>query len=135
MRERNVTAALFRVYDTVMLTDLFGMEVYNSEGCVLIQEHVHREGEHRLREAYGRVVVPYKDFDSSDMAFFSDPTITKGFEEIHRRLFRQPSAVVYSEGPQGKFFLFGRICPSPAVPSSAMFPGMLLPAVYPIFIL
>ena len=111
MRERNVTAALFRVYDTVMLTDLFGMEVYNSEGRVLIQEHVHREGEHRLREAYGRVVVPYKDFDSSDMAFFSDPTITKGFEEIHRRLFRQPSAVVYSEGPQGKFFLFGADLP------------------------
>ena len=111
MRERNVTAALFRVYDTVMLTDLFGMGVYNSEGRVLIQEHVHREGEHQSKEAYGRVVVPYKDFDISDMAFFSDSTISKGFEEVHRKLFRQPSAVVYSEGPQGKFFLFGADLP------------------------
>ena len=111
MRGHNVTAALFRVYDTVMLTDLFGMGVYNSEGRVLIQEHVHREGEHQSKEAYGRVVVPYKDFDISDMAFFSDSTISKGFEEVHRKLFRQPSAVVYSEGPQGKFFLFGADLP------------------------
>ena len=111
MRGQNVTAALFRVYDTVMLTDLFGMEVYNSEGRVLIQEHVHQEGEGQPKEAYGKVVVPYKDYDISDVAFFNDPTITKGFEEVHRKLFRQASAVVYSEGPKGKFFLFGADLP------------------------
>ena len=111
MRGQNVTAALFRVYDTIMLTDLFGMEVYNSEGRVLIQEHVHQEGEEQSKETYGRVVVPYKDYDVSDEAFFNDPTILKGFEEIHRKLYRQASAVVYSEGPQGKFFLFGADLP------------------------
>ena len=111
MRGQNVTAALFRVYDSTMLTDLFGMEIYHNEGRVLIQEHVHKEGEQQSKEAYGRVVVPYKDYDTSDVAFFNDPTISKGFEEIHRKLFRQASAVVYSEGPQGKFFLFGADLP------------------------
>ena len=111
MRGQNVTAALFRVYDTIMLPDLFGMEIYHNEGRVLIQEHVHQEGVERSKEAYGRVVVPYKDYNISDLAFFNDPTITKGFEEIHRKLFRNPSAVVYSEGPQGKFFLFGADLP------------------------
>jgi len=110
MQGRNVKAALFRVYDFTMLTDLFGMEIYHNEGRVLIQEHVHREGEH-LKETYGRVMVPYKDYNISDIAFFNDPTITKGFEEIHRKLYKQPSAVVYSEGPQGKFFLFGADLP------------------------
>ena len=33
MRGRNVTAALFRVYDSSMLTDLFGMETYHNEGA------------------------------------------------------------------------------------------------------
>ena len=74
MRGRNVTAALFRVYDSSMLTDLFGMETYHSEGRVLIQEHVHREGE-------------------------------------RSKLYRQRSAVIYSEGSQGKFFLFGADLP------------------------
>jgi signal transduction histidine kinase/CheY-like chemotaxis protein/HPt (histidine-containing phosphotransfer) domain-containing protein len=111
MRGQNVTAALFRVYDSTMLTDLFGMEIYHNEGRVLIQEHVHKEGEQQSKEAYGRVVVPYKDYDTTDVAFFNDPKILKGFEEIHRKLYRQPSAVVYSEGPQGKFFLFGADLP------------------------
>ena len=111
MRGSTVTAALFRVYDSIMLTDLFGMEIYQREGRVLIQVHVHQEGEERSKEAYGNVVVPYRDFDVSDMAFFSDPAITKGFEEVHRQLYRQRSAVVYSEGPRGKFFLFGADLP------------------------
>ena len=111
MRGSTVTAALFRVYDSIMLTDLFGMETYQREGRVLIQVHVHQEGEERSKDAFGNVVVPYRDFDVSDMAFFSDPAITKGFEEVHRQLYRQRSAVVYSEGPQGKFFLFGADLP------------------------
>jgi signal transduction histidine kinase len=35
----------------------------------------------------------------------------EGFQEIHRRLYRQRSAVIYSEGSQGKFFLFGADLP------------------------
>lgn len=110
MRGRNVTAALFRVYDSSMLTDLFGMETYHSEGRVLIQEHVHREGE-RSKETYGTIIVPYRDYSTSDMDFFQNPTIMEGFQEIHRRLYRQRSAVIYSEGSQGKFFLFGADLP------------------------
>lgn len=110
MRGRNVTAALFRVYDSTILTDLFGMDTYHSESRVLIQEHVHRDGE-RSKDAYGTIIVPYSDYSISDMAFFRDPTITKGFQEIHRRLYKQRSAVIYSEGSRGKYFLFGADMP------------------------
>ena len=95
----NVRYVLYRLYSEDVLYDYFGLEEYDADSRILI------------RERNGTVIVPYKGFSEEDKAFFQDRTVQMDFERIREKLRSSRSAAVYSEGPRGRFFLFGADLP------------------------
>ena len=99
MNGGNVRAVLYRLYDEDLLSELFGLAEYHSEGRLLIQER------------HGQIIVPYRNYGRADRAFFRDKSIRRGFRDIRQKLEKNRSAAVYCEGAQGQFFLFGTDLP------------------------
>lgn len=95
----NVRYVLYRLYSEEMLYEYFGLEEYDADSRILI------------RERGGSVIVPYRDFGKQDEAFFEDKNVYEGFKRIREKLNTSRSAAVYSEGKQGRFFLFGADLP------------------------
>ena len=95
----NVRYVLYRMYDDKELTDVFGLQDYDADSHILIWE----KG--------GQLVVPYANYGEKDREFFADSTVNEGFERVREKLSRHRAAAVYSEGPQGRFFLFGADLP------------------------
>lgn len=95
----NVRYVLYRLYNEEVLYDYFGLEEYDADSKILI------------RERNGTVIVPYRGFGEKDKEFFRDPTIQADFNLIREKLKTNRSAAVYSDGPQGRYFLFGADLP------------------------
>ena len=96
---QNVHNIIYRLYPDRILTQLFGLSEYNSDGRLLIQER------------NGQIIVPYINYGDSDRDFFSDPTILEGFEKVRGKLATNRSAAIYYEGTRGRYFLFGADLP------------------------
>ena len=94
-----IHAIVYRLYPENMLTDLFGLTEYNSDSKLLIQERD------------GIIIVPYKNYDDNDKAFFQDETVAEGFKAVRERLTNHRAAAVYYEGTRGRYFLFGADLP------------------------
>lgn len=99
LRGDNVRYVMYRLYNEDVLYDYFGLEEYDADSKILI------------RERNGTVIVPYRGFSEADMEFLRDPTIQADFERIREKLKTSRSAAVYSEGSQGRYFLFGADLP------------------------
>ena len=99
LRGDNVRYVLYRLYSEDVLYDYFGLEEYDADSKILI------------RERNGTVIVPYRGFSEKDKEFFRDSTIQADFERIRDKLRTSRSAAVYSEGPKGRYFLFGADLP------------------------
>ncbi len=99
MRGGNVQAAIYRLYDDKLLTDLFGLAEYNSATRLLIQER------------NGQIIIPYKDYGEADKKFFLNATIQHGFKIIRDKLSTHRSAAVYRDSSLGEFFLFATDLP------------------------
>ena len=99
MNGDRVRAVLYKLYDDRVLTDLFGLNDYDYDRKLLIQER------------NGQIIVPYDDYGEMDKEFFMDPTILDGFNKVKDRLKTSRAAAVYYEGPKGEFFLFGADLP------------------------
>ena len=94
MRGGNVHSVIYRLYDEKVLTELFGLGEYNSEGRLLIQER------------NGQVIVPYKDYNEAEKNFFINDSIRYGFKVIRDNLKTRRSSAIYCESSAGNFFLF-----------------------------
>ena len=99
MRGGNVHSVIYRLYDEKVLTELFGLGEYNSEGRLLIQER------------NGQVIVPYKDYNEAEKNFFINDSIRYGFKVIRDNLKTRRSSAIYSESSAGNFFLFATDLP------------------------
>ena len=99
MRGGNVQAAIYRLYDDKLLTDLFGLAEYSSDTRLLIQER------------NGQIIIPYKDYGEADKKFFLNSTIQHGFKIIRDKLSTHRSAAVYRDSSLGEFFLFATDLP------------------------
>ena len=99
MNGDRVRAVLYKLYDDRVLTDLFGLNDYDYDRKLLIQER------------NGQIIVPYDDYGEMDKEFFMDPTILDGFQKVKEKLKSSRAAAVYYEGPRGEFFLFGADLP------------------------
>ena len=97
--EKNVRYVLYRLYTEKLLPEKFGLAEYGSDSRIL------------LRERGGSVIVPYADFGESGQDFFRDATIKRDFATLRQKLQTRKAAAVYSEGPMGKYFLFGADLP------------------------
>ncbi|MBR6711798.1 MAG: response regulator [Selenomonadaceae bacterium] len=99
MRGGNVHSVIYRLYDEKVLTELFGLGEYNSEGRLLIQER------------NGQVIVPYKDYNEAEKSFFINDSIRYGFKVIRDNLKTRRSSAIYCESSAGNFFLFATDLP------------------------
>ncbi|SFW55398.1 ATP-binding protein [Selenomonas ruminantium] len=95
----NVRYVLYQVYPPEMLPQLFALSDYDAFTHVIIQ---YRDG---------TLAVPYENYTTNDTKFWADDTIQEGMREVHRRLQRSKAAAVYTEGAEGKFFVFGADLP------------------------
>ncbi|MBQ1807992.1 MAG: hypothetical protein IIZ87_00465, partial [Selenomonas sp.] len=95
----NVRYVLYQVYPLEILPQLFALSDYDAFTHVIIQ---YRDG---------TLAVPYENFTTDDTKFWADKTIQEGMREVHRRLQRSKAAAVYTEGAEGKFFVFGADLP------------------------
>ncbi|WP_303840669.1 ATP-binding protein [Selenomonas ruminantium] len=95
----NVRYVLYQVYPPEMLPKLFALSDYDAFTHVIIQ---YRDG---------TLAVPYENYTSNDTRFWADDTIQAGMQEVHERLKRNKAAAVYTEGAEGKFFVFGADLP------------------------
>ena len=95
----NVRGVLWRLYDDALVREHFGLSKYNSDRHFIITAHD------------GQTILPYtKNPDENEMVF-SDPSIQEGFVKIRKQLATSPSAALYTESAQGRFFLFGADLP------------------------
>ncbi|HCB92715.1 MAG TPA: hypothetical protein DEP57_02720 [Selenomonas sp.] len=99
LRGDNVRYVIYRLYNEDVLYDYFGLEEYDADSKILI------------RERNGTVIVPYRGFSEKDKEFFRDATIQADFDRISEKLRTSRSAAVYSDGPKGRYFLFGADLP------------------------
>ncbi|SHK66372.1 Signal transduction histidine kinase [Selenomonas ruminantium] len=95
----NVRYVLYQIYPISMLPQLFALSDYDAFTHVIIQYHD------------GTLAVPYENYTTEDTKFWADDTIQKGMQEVHHRLERNKAAAVYTEGAEGKFFVFGADLP------------------------
>ena len=95
----NVRYVLYQVYPPEMLPKLFALSDYDAFTHVIIQ---YRDG---------TLAVPYENYTTKDTRFWADDTIQAGMQEVHERLKRNKAAAVYTEGAEGKFFVFGADLP------------------------
>ena len=95
----NVRYVLYQVYPLEMLPKLFALSDYDAFTHVIIQ---YRDG---------TLAVPYENYTTKDTRFWADETIQAGMQEVHQRLKRSKAAAVYTEGAEGKFFVFGADLP------------------------
>ena len=95
----NVRGILWRLYDDKRVREQFGLSKYNSDRHFIITAHD------------GQTIVPYKKDPDENEQVFSDPSIQEGFEKIRDQLAVSPSAALYTESAQGRFFLFGAELP------------------------
>ncbi len=95
----NVRGVLWRLYDDELVREYFGLSKYNSDRHFIITAHD------------GQTIVPYKKNPDENEQVFSDPSIQEGFEKIREQLATAPSAALYTESAQGRFFLFGADLP------------------------
>ncbi len=95
----NVRYVLYQVYPPEMLPKLFALSDYDAFTHVIIQ---YRDG---------TLAVPYENYTTKDTRFWADDTIQAGMQKVHERLKRNKAAAVYTEGAEGKFFVFGADLP------------------------
>ncbi len=95
----NVRYVLYQVYPQETLSKLFALSDYDAFTHVIIQ---YRDG---------TLAVPYENYTTEDTKFWADDTIQSGMREVHNRLQHSKAAAVYTEGAEGKFFVFGADLP------------------------
>ena len=95
----NVKYVAYRLYHEEVLTKLFGLEEYENDSYILIQDNK------------GQVIIPYKNYGESDEQFFSEENISDGFFKIRERLRYNKTAALYVDSTKGKYFLFGADIP------------------------
>ena len=95
----NVKYVAYRLYKENVLIDLFGLEEYESDSRILIQN------------SNGQVVVPYRNYGKIDKEFFNDPIISDDFAKIREKLRNGKVTAMYSESSKGEYFLFGSDLP------------------------
>ena len=78
---------------------LFNLAEYHADRKFLLVSHD------------GQVIIPYRNYDEENEAFFADSSITAAYEEIRGRLAAAPAAAVYTENRKGRVFLFGADLP------------------------
>ncbi|MBQ9274000.1 MAG: response regulator [Succinivibrio sp.] len=99
LRGDNVSAVIYRLFQEELLPELFGLSEYSSGSRILIADRD------------GQVILPYRGFSSQEREFFATAQIAAGFEQVRQRLRSHRAAAVYSEGIQGRYFLFGADLP------------------------
>ena len=95
----NVRYVLYQIYPVETLPHLFALSDYDAFTHVIIQ---YRDGS---------LAVPYENYTTEDARFWGDDAIQAGMREVHRRLLRSKAAAVYTEGAEGKYFVFGADLP------------------------
>ena len=94
-----VRGVLWRLYDREQAARLFNLAEYHTDRKFL------------LASQDGQIIIPYRDYDERDAAFFADPSVSAAVEEIRERLSSAPAAAVYAESRKGRVFLFGADLP------------------------
>lgn len=95
----NVRYVLYQIYPIDALPRLFALSDYDAFTHVIIQ---YRDGS---------LAVPYENYTTEDARFWGDDAIQQGMQEVHRRLQHSKAAAVYTEGAEGKHFVFGADLP------------------------
>ncbi|ORT99245.1 Hybrid sensory histidine kinase [Anaerovibrio sp. JC8] len=95
----NVRYVIYQIFSRRNVTAVFGMADYNPHTKIMIQ---YKDGS---------MAVPYENFSTRDHEFWGNKDIQNGMAEVHRRLKTSKAAAVYTEGAEGKFFVFGADLP------------------------
>ena len=99
IRNGNVRAVLYRLYDSKGLADRFTLTDYNPAVRLLILDRV------------GNLIIPYKNYGESDEAFFNDGAVRQAFGQIRDHLGTRRSAASYFERNGERYFLFASDLP------------------------
>ena len=99
IRNGNVRAVLYRLYDSKGLADRFTLTDYNPAVRLLILDRV------------GNLIIPYKNYGESDEAFFNDGAVRQAFGQIRDHLGTRRSAASYIERDGERYFLFASDLP------------------------
>ncbi|MBP3690862.1 MAG: response regulator, partial [Schwartzia sp.] len=95
----NVRGVLWRLYNGEQAVQLFNLAEYHADRKFLLVSHD------------GQVIIPYRNYDEEDEAFFADPSVTAAYEKIRDGLAAAPAAAFYTESRKGRVFLFGADLP------------------------
>ncbi|MCR4667358.1 MAG: response regulator [Desulfovibrio sp.] len=96
----NVQCVIYRLYEPSLLPDQFSLSDYNDDNRLLIMER------------NGHIIVPFKNYDENDEAFFRDQAVIDGYNRIRTNLATKRADAVYVETEQGrKDFLFAADIP------------------------
>ena len=99
IRNGNVRAVLYRLYDTKGLADRFTLTDYNPAVRLMIVDRI------------GNLIIPYKNYGESDEAFFNDGAVRQAFGQIRDHLGTRRSAASYIERDGERYFLFASDLP------------------------
>ena len=94
-----VRGVLWRRYSGAQAAQLFNLAEYHADRQFL------------LASQDGDIIIPYRNYNEEDAAFFADPSVSSAYEEIRARLASAPAAAVYTESRKGRVFLFGADLP------------------------
>ncbi|MBR1886118.1 MAG: hypothetical protein IJ812_06890, partial [Schwartzia sp.] len=94
-----VRGVLWRRYSGAQAAQLFNLAEYHADRQFL------------LASQDGDIIIPYRNYNEEDAAFFADPSVSSAYEEIRGRLASAPAAAVYTESRKGRVFLFGADLP------------------------
>ena len=95
----NVRGVLWRLYNGEQAVHLFNLAEYHADRKFLLVSHD------------GQVIIPYRNYDEEDEAFFADSSVTAAYEKIRDDLAAAPAAAFYTESRKGRVFLFGADLP------------------------
>ncbi len=99
IRNGNVRAVLYRLYDDKGLTDRFTLTDYNPAVRLLILDRL------------GNLIIPYKNYGESDKEFFNAPEIRQEFWNLREQLDTSRSAASYIERNGERYFIFASDLP------------------------
>ncbi|MBR5163020.1 MAG: response regulator, partial [Schwartzia sp.] len=99
VRNGNVRAVLYRLYDDKGLADRFTLTDYNPAVRLLILDRL------------GNLIIPYKNYGESDKELFNAPEVREAFWHIRQQLDTQRAAASYIEQDGNRYFVFASDLP------------------------
>ncbi len=90
----NIRAVVYRLYKNEKLERIFGADCYDGAGRVLVTEWS------------GNIVIPFKDWNDTDVKFVNDDKVKEGLKELAEKMSVSRAVAVYNANGIRDCFLF-----------------------------